>query len=66
MQVGPNVVKRKVGRDAAEDALEHLVSDDELNEAQETLDQEIMAYFGSVDKIMHHIVSTTHHPIEAS
>ena len=57
MQVGPNVVKRKSGRDAAEDALESLVSEDKRNEEQDRLAQEIIAYAKSVDVVMNRIVS---------
>jgi hypothetical protein len=57
MQVGPNVVKRKSGRDAAEDALEHLVSEDKRTEAQDRLAQEIIDYVKSVDVVMNRIVS---------
>jgi len=57
MQVGPNVVKRKSGRDAAEDALESLVSEDKRSEEQDRLAQEIIAYAKSVDVVMNRIVS---------
>jgi hypothetical protein len=57
MQVGPNVVKRKSGRDAAEDALEGLISEEKRIEAQDQLLQEVVAYVKSVDVVMNQIVS---------
>jgi len=57
MQVGPNVIKRKAGRDAAEDALESLMTEDELVEAQDRLYQEFVAYFTSVGQVMLHMAS---------
>jgi hypothetical protein len=56
MQVGPSVVKRKSGRDAAEDALESLMS-----EEQDQLTQEVFAYVKSVDVVMNRIVSLSTH-----
>jgi ribosomal 50S subunit-recycling heat shock protein len=61
MQVGPNVVKRKSGRDAAEDALKSLISEDKRIEAQEQLTQEVFAYVKSVDVVMNRIVSLSTH-----
>jgi ribosomal 50S subunit-recycling heat shock protein len=61
MQVGPNVVKRKSGRDAAEDALESLVSEDKRIQAQDQLTQEVFAYVKSVDVVMNRIVSLSTH-----
>jgi hypothetical protein len=66
MQVGPNVIKRKSGRDAAEDALESLVSEDKRIEAQDQLTQEVFVYVKSVDVVMNQIVSlSTHFPNRA-
>lgn len=61
MQVGPNVVKRKSGRDAADDALESLVSEDRRSEEQDQLTQEVFAYGKSVDVVMNRIVSLSTH-----
>jgi hypothetical protein len=61
MQVGPNVVKRKSGRDAAEDALESLISEDKRIEAQDQLTQAVFAYVKSVDVVMNQIVSLSTH-----
>ena len=57
MQVGPNVVKRKPGRDAAEDALESLTTEDNRIKAQNQLAEEVVAYVKSVDVVMNRIVS---------
>jgi len=57
MQVGPNVVKRRPGREAAEFALESLTSEDKRIEAQNQLAEEVVAYVKSVDVVMNRIVS---------
>lgn len=57
MQVGPNVVRRRAGKDAAEDALENLVTEEVRQGARDCLERECHDYFRSVDKVMNHIVS---------
>jgi len=57
MQVGPNVIKRKAGRDAAEDALENLMTEEELHHVQDRLYQDFVTYFKSVGQVMLHMAS---------
>lgn len=57
MQVGPNVIRRKAGRDAADDALESLLPESECIEARDQLDQEFGDYHKGVGEVMMHMAS---------
>jgi len=56
LQVGPNVTKRKPGKDAAEDALESLANDEERNSAQDQFARERKTYCHSVGRAVIHLV----------
>lgn len=56
LQVGPNVNKRKPGREAAEAALDHL-KDAKADLAREKVQAELTDYNQSVAKVLIHLVS---------
>jgi hypothetical protein len=57
LQVGPNITKRKPGKDAAEDALESLANEDERHNAQDQIARERRDYCKSVGRVLLYLVS---------